>query len=137
MITFDEIKSYLASRVPSVTTFVLRRKVDVTGISGTGVVADGAVFPDGRVATRWRGGTTGVAQTCAWDNLVHVRRIHGHDGNTELELLATGALVEALTNVVRVVEQMDRDWRDLVLEAIEDALIDEIPGARERRDGPA
>jgi hypothetical protein len=128
MITFDEIKSYLASRVPSVTTFVLRRKVDVTGISGTGVVADGAVFPDGRVATRWRGGTTGVAQTCAWDNLVHVRRIHGHDGNTELELLATGALV---------VEQMDRDWRDLVLEAIEDALIDEIPGARERRDGPA
>jgi hypothetical protein len=133
-ITAEEILSYLESRVPSVSTFVLRRLVDATGVSGVGVVADGAVFPDGKTVTRWRGGETGIAQTCVWDNLQHVRRIHGHDGLTRLEFVATGELVAALAVVVKLAQEMEPGWRAAVLEAVEDALIDEIPGAREKRE---
>lgn len=35
-------------------TFVLYRDTDVTGISGTGPVADGVVYPDGVTVMRWR-----------------------------------------------------------------------------------
>jgi hypothetical protein len=35
--------------------FVLERDVDVSGLSGTGVVADGVVFPDGIVALHYLG----------------------------------------------------------------------------------
>lgn len=61
--------------------FELHRDTDVSGISGIGVVADGVVFPDGRVATRWRGV---IAQTCVWDSIEHVEQIHGHGGATRL-----------------------------------------------------
>lgn len=61
--------------------FKLVRDQDVSGISGTGLVAWGVQFPDGRVATRWNGV---IAQTCAWDSIEHVERIHGHGGATRL-----------------------------------------------------
>ncbi|WP_426566391.1 hypothetical protein ACPPVT_07545 [Angustibacter sp. McL0619] len=61
--------------------FELHRDVDVSGISGTGVVADGIEFPDGRVATRWRGT---IAQTCSWDSMADVEAIHGHGGATRI-----------------------------------------------------
>jgi type IV secretory pathway TraG/TraD family ATPase VirD4 len=35
--------------------FQLHRDADPTGFSGTGVVADGVVWPDGTVSMRWRG----------------------------------------------------------------------------------
>lgn len=133
MATIESILEYLETRVPSVSTFVLRRDVDTTGLSGTGVVADGAVFPDGKTVTRWRGGTTGVSQTSVWDNVKHVQRIHGHDGATKLELVATGALVAAVGAVLRVAEDMDPEWQTAVVEAVVDALIDELPGEREAR----
>lgn len=92
--TYDDIVNWLADLTPASTAFVLRRVRDVTGLSGTGVVADGAIFPDGRAVTRWRGGTTGIAQTCVWDNIQHVRRIHGHDGATRIELVPYGVLAK-------------------------------------------
>ena len=33
--------------------FKLQRKVDCSGVSGTGVVAEGVEFDDGQVALRW------------------------------------------------------------------------------------
>jgi hypothetical protein len=38
---------------PGPRPFVLRRLVDETGVSGTGVVAEGVEFSDGTVALRW------------------------------------------------------------------------------------
>lgn len=66
--------------------FRLVRDVDITGVSGTGVVAYGIVFPDGHVATRWDGE---VAQTCAWDSIGDVVKVHGHNGATRLEWIDT------------------------------------------------
>lgn len=61
--------------------FVLYRKVDDSGVSGTGVVCWGTEFPDGRVATRWC--VEGVnAQTAVFDCMEDVERIHGHGGHT-------------------------------------------------------
>lgn len=64
--------------------FVLMRSVDVSGISGTGLVAWGVEFPDGKVVTRWNGL---VAQTCVWDSIADVEAIHGHSGSTEIKWL--------------------------------------------------
>lgn len=63
-------------------TFVLRRTVDVNGVSGLGDVAWGVEFPDGKIATRWA--VTDVRQTCVWDSLADVLAIHGHDGATQI-----------------------------------------------------
>lgn len=59
----------------------LDRKRDLTGVSGTGIVAEGVVFSDGTVVLRW---LTEVNSTAIYPSLDAVRRIHGHDGATEI-----------------------------------------------------
>ena len=61
--------------------FILYREEDFSGVSGTGVVAWGILFPDGRVATRWNGSP---AQTCAFDSIDDVVVVHGHHGATRV-----------------------------------------------------
>jgi hypothetical protein len=62
-------------------TFELVRYRDPSGVSGTGVVAEGCVFTDGSVALRWRG--TNPA-TAVWPDLESVLAVHGHHGATEV-----------------------------------------------------
>lgn len=62
--------------------FVFVRDEDVSGVSGTGQVAEGVVFTDGKVAIRWRGP---VASTVVWDSIEDALQIHGHDGRTRVE----------------------------------------------------
>lgn len=64
--------------------FVLVRRVDVSGVSGTGLVAEGVEFSDGRAATRWLAPVGRPAQTCVWDRIDDVLAVHGHGGFTEL-----------------------------------------------------
>lgn len=61
--------------------FRLVRSEDVSGVSGTGTVADGVVFPDGVTILRWR---TARGSTAVYDSVKDVERIHGHDGKTRL-----------------------------------------------------
>jgi hypothetical protein len=66
--------------------FELHRFVDVSGgISGTGVVAEGVEFSDGKVAVRWLGETP---STVVWDSIAHARAVHGHGGATRIVWLA-------------------------------------------------
>lgn len=67
--------------------FILVRDEDVTGVSGTGTVAEGVEFSDGRVALRWIVGEH--RSTVIWDNVESVVAIHGHNGATRLEWLTT------------------------------------------------
>jgi hypothetical protein len=62
--------------------FLLRRDVDVTGVSGTGVVAEGVEFTNGLVVLHWFGewSTTVVHEK----GLDSVRHIHSHDGKTKV-----------------------------------------------------
>lgn len=63
-------------------TFYLEREQDVTGISGTGRVAEGVQFSDGVVAIRWIVGEH--RSTVVWPNVEAVEAIHGHGGATRL-----------------------------------------------------
>ncbi|MEW1867014.1 hypothetical protein AB0420_02250 [Streptomyces caelestis] len=62
--------------------FVLRRRQDISGISGLGDVADGVLWPDGTSSVRWRGEHPSVV---FWDRgRVSVEFVHGHQGATEI-----------------------------------------------------
>jgi hypothetical protein len=62
--------------------FHLLRHRDVTGVSGEGIVADGILWPDGTASVRWRGEHPSIV---FWDRgQVSVKRIHGHEGATEI-----------------------------------------------------
>lgn len=64
--------------------FYLNRIKDISGMSGTGRVADGIEFGDGHVALRWN---TNTASTEIWDSIAQVEQIHGHEGATEIVFL--------------------------------------------------
>jgi hypothetical protein len=58
--------------------FILLRIEDASGNSGTGAVADGCLFPNGRVALTWR--KEPFAMT--WYDDVSGLNIHRHEGRT-------------------------------------------------------
>lgn len=63
--------------------FTLLRHEDATGISGTGVVAEGVEFTDGIVVMKWIVGD--FRSMTIWNQGIEaVREIHGHDGRTEV-----------------------------------------------------
>ena len=61
--------------------FKLVRDEDVTGVSGTGVVAEGVEFTSGSVVLQWLGDHPSIV---VWPSLHHVEIIHGHDGKTRI-----------------------------------------------------
>jgi hypothetical protein len=67
--------------------FELHRHHDVTGASGTGRVAVGALFEDGTAVTHW---LTETRSTVVWhttstsEAVAALERIHGHGGHTEI-----------------------------------------------------
>lgn len=98
----DKIRAWLEGLLPAASPFVLRRNEDVTGVSGTGIVADGAIFPAAGKSVcvvRWRGER---GSTVVWDHLGHVKDIHGHDGRTVVELVPVGELIAALREVTDI-----------------------------------
>lgn len=104
--------------------FVLMRDTDVSGVSGTGIVADGVAFPDGTVALRWRGGNP--TSVVFHDNGVEsVEAIHGHGGATRLVWLAED--LETTAEVAATYDERDdlrrryEALRDGVLAAADEA----------------
>lgn len=86
--------------------FVLRRVTDVSGVSGTGVVAEGIQFTNGWCALTW---LTPATSCGVYPNLVELERIHGHNGAT----------------VVEFVDHPNSPDLDVVL-ALLDELLDEV-----------
>jgi hypothetical protein len=67
--------------------FALYRKNDATGISGTGTVAEGAVFSDGTAVLRWL--TEWPTSVVFHDRGIEaIEKIHGHGGATEIVWLS-------------------------------------------------
>ena len=62
-------------------TFKLVRKEDVSGVSGTGLIAEGVIFHDGQVAMSWFGQLHTIEIAPDIDTIT---RIHGHEGRTEV-----------------------------------------------------
>lgn len=62
--------------------FLMVRDEDETGISGTGVVAEGVEFLDGTVVIRWQTHGDAYHSTVVWTSLADAEAIHGHGGRT-------------------------------------------------------
>jgi len=62
--------------------FYLKREEDESGISGTGRVAQGFVFDNGKVAVTWLSEHPSVT---IYDNIGEIHAVHGHGGKTTVE----------------------------------------------------
>lgn len=71
--------------------FFLLRHQDVSGISGTGIVAEGILFADLTAAVHWRGQWP---STTVWPSLDAMMAVHGHGGLTEILFVDKDALLE-------------------------------------------
>lgn len=78
--------------------FILQRHVDVSGLSGTGPVAEGVEWSDGTVSLRWKGDTP---STTFWQaGISAIEAVHGHGGATEV-LYVTATDAGRQSSVVR------------------------------------
>lgn len=68
-------------------TFRLIRLIDDSGVSGTGLVAEGVAFSDGTCALRW---CTRYRSTAIYPSVEELEAIHGHQGHTVIEWVEDG-----------------------------------------------
>ena len=64
--------------------FLLIRDEDVSGVSGTGVVAEGVVFSTGKVVLSW---CSRYRSVTVYDSVGDLETVHGHEGRTRTEWL--------------------------------------------------
>jgi hypothetical protein len=64
--------------------FELNRKIDETGISGTGIIAEGYIYSNGICVMKWLTNTSSVA---VYASIGDVEIIHGHQGKTEVNII--------------------------------------------------
>jgi hypothetical protein len=64
--------------------FILYRAEDESGISGTGIIAEGAQFSSGKCVFSWITDTPSIE---VYDSIDEIERIHGHHGKTEIRWL--------------------------------------------------
>lgn len=94
-------------------TFQLVRDVDISGVSGTGPVAEGVEFSDGVVALRWlvppdQAGHGYPTSVVFHDRgLESVERIHGHNGNTRIVFDGVAAAAQRVKEI-----PLNRRWCD-------------------------
>ena len=71
-------------RLPSPQRFWLVRHCDASGVSGTGLVAEGVRFSSGKVVLNWLRppGSLGIFMS-----LADLLAVHGHQGQTQIEWL--------------------------------------------------
>lgn len=65
----------------SMRKFHFMRLEDASGVSGVGVVAEGVIFSNGKVAVEW---LSNHASTNLYDSISDVEYIHGHGGRTQI-----------------------------------------------------
>lgn len=62
--------------------FLLKRVEDVSGTSGTGIVAEGVEFSNGQIVLHW---LTQLDSVAVYANMKTLIAIHGHEGRTKME----------------------------------------------------
>lgn len=61
--------------------FYLERDEDVTGTSGTGVVAEGVEYSNGQISIHW---ISQLESVNIYGNATVLVKLHGHDGRTRI-----------------------------------------------------
>lgn len=62
-------------------TFFLQRDIDISGVSGTGIIAHGVILPSGKVVMEW---ITTHGSIAIYENINEVQVLHAHKGTTHL-----------------------------------------------------
>ena len=65
--------------MPPMKRFILKRIEDESGVSGTGIVAEGVMFSNGKCALTW---ITKYQSIAVYDSIEELENIHGHNGKT-------------------------------------------------------
>lgn len=73
--------------------FYLQRTKDISGVSGTGKIAEGVEYEDGVVAMQWLSHKPSLG---IYRNVKHLRDIHGHEGATRIVWVDPDPLEEQL-----------------------------------------
>ncbi len=71
--------------------FILIRKKDISGRSGTGVVAEGTIFTDGQAVLKWLREPYALGIFTSIEELLSV---HGHEGNTYVQFVDQQMAIE-------------------------------------------
>ena len=71
--------------------FILIREKAVTGRSGTGVIAEGAIFQDGQAVLKWLREPYALGIFASVEELLSV---HGHEGNTYVQFMDQQLAIE-------------------------------------------
>lgn len=74
-----------SSTPPKLRRFYLNRIRDESGVSGTGIVGVGVIFPSGHAVMEWTSTRTGIPGFEFHTNLDNLVAIHGHGGATEVK----------------------------------------------------
>ena len=69
---------------PKIRKFHLKREVDESGVSGTGIVAVGVILPSGRAILEWVSKKTQANSLGIYDNIEDLEEVHGHKGATKI-----------------------------------------------------
>ena len=77
----EPVAPELIARRSAIRTFHLLRLEDESGVSGTGWVAEGAIFSNGWVVLVWR---TGTPSLNFYESIDAVSAVHGHGGLTRI-----------------------------------------------------
>ena len=72
--------------------FKVKRDEDESGVSGTGEVAEGVEFENGKVVIQWLSHKPSVT---VFDNIKHIKDLHGHSGKTKIKWLDPDPLANA------------------------------------------
>lgn len=69
------------ANITAMRRFVLERAEDVSGVSGTGRVAEGVEFSDGTVVMKWMTYTSSLG---VYLNIKELDFVHSHEGRTKV-----------------------------------------------------
>lgn len=79
---FDQTKEQPVMPKPGTSRrFVVERHSDPSGVSSTGTVLDGVLWPDGTVSVRWRGDDPSFV---SWPSLEAAERKHCYGGHSRI-----------------------------------------------------
>lgn len=63
--------------------FLLNRHEDESGVSGTGIVAEGTLYDSGKISLLWKNSNSfGL-----WDDMDSMLKVHGHNGKTVVDFI--------------------------------------------------
>ena len=82
--------------------FRLNRIEDVHGISGTGEVAEGVIFSNGKIAMSW---ISPFLSVTIFENMEVLKKIHSHAGKTEIVFIDE----EELTDIEDTKKEKPKD----------------------------